>query len=261
MLYNPQSQISPKQGEEIVMGDMNDKTPDGYKCVSMAELRALYGTYINHDNLHMPMVQYLGMMLDIVRCMTGYKGVHVCKCPLDFWIFQEIIYERKPNVIIEIGNQSGGSTMLLRDYLMSFEIEDAKYVIGIDISRDRLFPKARDYPDIKWVDGDSCDYSVVEQVKSLISPDDRVMVIDDSGHEYQGTLDVLNTYAPIVTKGQYFIVEDTILGEFVPFGNKRMRAYQAVKEFMKDNKDFKTDRTREKWFITLNPEGHLEKIR
>lgn len=260
MLYNPESQISPDQGDEIILADMDTKTPDGYRCVSMIELRALYGTYMNHDNLHMPMIQYLGMMLDIVRTLTSYKGVHICKCPLDSWIFHEIIYERKPTVIIEIGNQAGGSTMMLRDFLFNSDIPDAKGVIGIDISREFLFEKARDYPDIRWVDGDSCDPSVVEQVQGLISSDDRVMVIDDSSHEYKGTLDVLNTYGPIVSVNQYFIIEDTILGDFVPFGTNRERAYAAVKEFMTDNKDFKIDRRWEKWFITLNLEGYLEKI-
>ena len=258
MPYNPKSQISPEQGDEIILGDSDAKTPKGYKCVSMTELRSLYGTYINHDNLHMPMVQYLGMMLDVVRCVTSYKGVHVCKLPLDSWIFHEIIFERKPNIVIEIGNRAGGSTMMLRDWLM--DIEGAKYVIGIDITRDSLFQKARDYPDIKWIDGDSCSSEVFEQVRDLISDNDRVMVIDDSSHEYQGTLDVLNTYSPLVTKGQFFIVEDTLLGEFVPFGNARARAYQAVKKFMDGNKDFKINRFLEKWFITLNPEGYLEKV-
>jgi len=259
--YNPESQINPDQADSIILGDQEAKPMSGYKCVSMTELRALYGTYINHDNLHMPMVQYAAMMLDIARVCTSYKGVHVCKMPLDSWIFHEIIYERKPSIIIEIGNRAGGSTMMLRDFLMTPDIKDAKGIIGVDINRNGLFEKARNYPDIKWVDGDGCDPDVVEQVKALISPEDRVMVIEDSSHEYDNTLELLKLYGPMVTKGQYFIVEDTIIGEFLPFGSPRARSYLAVKEFMKETKDFRIDRKREKWFVTFNPEGYLEKIR
>ena len=151
--------------------------------------------------------------------------------------------------------------MMLRDALMIPEIEDAKGVIGIDISRERLSQKALQYPDIKWITGDGCKPEVVDRVKSLISPDDRVMVIDDSSHEYENTYTMLRNFSPLVTKGQYFIVEDTLLGEFIPTGMDRTRAYAAVHRFMKGNKDFRIDRTREKWFVTLNPEGYLEKMR
>ena len=261
MLYEPSSQISPEQSEGMLLGGMDTKTPDGYRRVSLTELRALYGTYMNQDNLHMPMAQYLAMQLDIVRSLTSYKGVHVCKNPMDSWVFQEIIYERKPNVIIEIGNQGGGSTMMLSDHLFDSEIDDAKYVIGIDISRERLHPKAKGWHGIKWIDGDACDPAIFEQVVALIEPTDRVMIIDDSSHEYESTLNILRTFGPLVKQGQYFIVEDTMIGAFIPFGEERIRANEAVDTFMEETDDFVVDRKPEKWFITLNPGGYLEKVR
>jgi len=261
MCFNPETQIAPDCSESIILGGMDEDTPKGYRRVSMTELRALYGTYMGKDNLHMPMSQYLAMQLDIVRSLTSYKGVHVCKNPMDSWVFQEIIYERKPNVIIEIGNQVGGSTMMLSDYLFGSEIEDAKYVIGIDISRERLHPKAKSYPGIKWITGDGCDPAIFEQVCALIEPTDRVMVIDDSSHEYESTLNILRTFGPLVKQGQYFIVEDTIIGAYIPFGKERIRANEAVDTFIAETKDFVVDRKPEKWFITLNPGGYLEKIR
>jgi cephalosporin hydroxylase len=260
--YAPESEISPEQADKIIMaGDVAKDSHPGYRMVSMAELRKLYGVFINHDNLHMPLAQYLGMMLDVVRCMTHYKGVTTSTLPLDAWVYQEIIFERRPNVIIEIGNQCGGSTMMLRDYLMHSDIPDAKGVIGIDITHNRISKKALKYPDIKWIVGDACSQEVLEQVKDYISPKDRVMVIDDSNHEYEHTLTNLKNYSPLVTKDQYYVVEDTLLGEFVLFGKDRLRAYDAVYEFMKTSEDFVKDRNREKWFITANPEGFLVKTR
>jgi len=256
----PESQISPFQ--QVKIGSKDDPVPDGYRMVSLIELRELYGTWLNKDNLHMPMAQYLGMILDVVRTLTGYKGVHVCKMPNDLWIFQEIICARKPTVIVELGNQAGGSTMFLRDILLGGEIPDARGVIGVDIEHGYLYDKAREYPGIKWVQGDACE--VFDEVASLIRPEDRVMVIEDTTHEYEHTLKVLNTYAPLVTKGQYLIVEDTLLGEFIPSGkpnDERPGAYLAVHKFLAGNQDFTIDRQREKWFVTLNPEGYLERIR
>ncbi len=230
--------------------------------VSFVELRELYGTWLNHDNLHMPMVQYLSMILNVVRLLTGYKGVHVCKMPNDLWIFQEIIAERQPTVIVEIGNQAGGSTMYLRDMLTLCVPEPTK-VIGIDIDHSKLSEHVRDYPGIVWIEGDATTRGVINEARNHITADDRVMVIEDSSHDYENTLRVLKAWERHVTKGQYFIVEDTLLGEFVPSTaeNAHDGAYKAVKEFMSLNKDFKIDRQREKWFITLNPEGYLEKIR
>ena len=256
-MYNTINTISPEMGDDIIIAGRTESPPKGYRQVTTVELRHLYGTWINKDNLAMPMVQYLSMMIDVIRSISHYKGVHISKCLMDAWAYQEIIWERKPNVIIEIGNQAGGSTMMLRDFLFNSDIINPKYVIGIDINRNLRWDWARDYPDIKWIDGDATTDEVLEQVKALISPEDRVMVIDDSSHEYESTLTVLKNFSPLVTKNQYFVVEDTLLGEFLPHGFERARAYQAVGEFMEGNKEFVTDRTREKWFITCNPEGFL----
>ena len=246
--------------ESIILGGKSDKTPKGYKRISISELRAMYGNHINHNNLHMPMVQYLAMHLDVVRSLTSYKGVHVCKNPMDSWIFQEIIYERKPTVIIEIGNQVGGSTMMLSDYLFGSDIEDAKTVIGVDIDRSKLSEKARNYSGIKWVDGDACESEIFEKIKGMIDPQDRVMVIDDASHEYEPTLKLLRTFGNLVTKGQYYIVEDTLIGAYMPFAKESIKAHKSVEKFMSETKVFKIDKYREKWFITLNPNGYLEKI-
>ena len=48
---------------------------------------------------------------------TFWLGVQTLKCPLDLWIYQEIIFElirnNKPLVIIETGTHLGGSALFL----------------------------------------------------------------------------------------------------------------------------------------------------
>src|SRR3990167_4888059 len=82
---------------------------------------------------------------------TFWLGVPVQKCPLDLWIYQEIIYETKPDVIIECGTSAGGSALFLASIcdminhgeIITIDIEDAKnklkhsritYLIGYSIS-------------------------------------------------------------------------------------------------------------------------------
>jgi cephalosporin hydroxylase len=259
--HKRESEINPEQADEIIMAGGSPKERPGYRLVSMAELRKLYGLFMNPDNMHMPIVQCLGMMLDVVRVMTHYKGVHTSTLPLDAWVYQEIVWERRPTVIVEIGNQSGGGAMVLRDILMNNNITDARGIIGIDINRDQMSSIAWEWPDIKWITGDACSQEVLEQVKDYIRPKDRVMIIDDSSHEYKETYTILENFSPLVTKNQYFIVEDTVLGSYIEFGKKRKRAFEAVNKFMSKEGDFVTDRNREKWFLTLNPGGYLLKIR
>lgn len=224
-------------------------------------MKSLDLTVMDHHNVDMSVKNCMrNVLFDVIRSCVSYKDVHISKLPLDCWIFQEIIYERKPTIIIEIGNQAGGSTMMLRDYLFASNSVGARGIIGIDISRDRLSKKAKNADHIKWIDGDARSTIVLNQVKDFISPYDKVMIIDDSSHEYHETFGILNLYAPLVTRGQYFIVEDTIYGGLIPFGEHRPRACHAVIDFLKKNKKFKVDREREKFFITLNPGGYLEKI-
>ena len=146
---------------------------------------------------------------------------------------------------------------MLWDWLK--DTDEGNLVIGVDIKHSNLDDKVRDHPHIEWIEGDAKSPEIVERVKSLIYPDDRVMIIDDSSHTPYHTYEVLKAYADLVTPGQFFIVEDTILGNILPRSHGEFGADIAVREFLKERDDFETVTYWQKWFLTCNPGGYLKR--
>jgi cephalosporin hydroxylase len=197
-----------------------------------------------------------------------WMGVPVRKCPTDLWKYQEMIYELRPDVIIETGTQLGGSAY----YLASLcDLVGNGRVVTIDIDgleeslskEKKAISKARpSHPRILYCRGSSTSEDVTRRVKELIQPGERVLVILDSDHRKAHVLDELRTYAPMVPVGSYIVVEDTcvnghpILSDFGP-GPR-----EAVEDFLSENNDdFVVDRSRESHLITFNPGGFLRRVR
>jgi cephalosporin hydroxylase len=188
------------------------------------------------------------------RKNTFFLGIITFKCPLDLWIYQEIIFDLKPDIIIECGTAAGGSALFLA--LICDSLKKGK-IITIDIEEKDNRPK---HKRITYLSGSSTSKEIVEKVQSFIGSKDEIVVILDSDHHKDHVLRELEIYSKFVTKGSYIIVEDTnISGHPVrpKFGPGPM---EAVKEFLKDNKDFIIDKSREKFFLTFNPNGYLKKI-
>src|SRR5688500_13218721 len=61
---------------------------------------------------------------------TYWMGTPLMKCPLYLWIYQEMIYEIKPDVIIECGTNKGGSAKYMA-YLL--DLIGKGRIITIDI--------------------------------------------------------------------------------------------------------------------------------
>jgi cephalosporin hydroxylase len=184
---------------------------------------------------------------------TYWMGAHVAKCPLDLWIYQEIIFSKKPDVIVECGTLHGGSA----GYMASLcDLVGTGRIITIDV-REREGRPVHDR--ITYLTGSSTDESVVKDVQSRIESGERVMGILDSDHRRDHVLDELRIYKDIVTDGQYLIVEDTNLNghPVAPeFGPGPMEALEA---FLKENDEFEQDREMEKFYLTFNPGGYLLK--
>src|SRR5690554_4382940 len=68
---------------------------------------------------------------------TYWMGTPLLKCPLDLWIYQEIIYEIKPDVIIETGTHQGGSARFLA-YLL--DVVGKGRVITVDVKSPEIEP-------------------------------------------------------------------------------------------------------------------------
>ncbi len=205
------------------------------------------------ENLDMP----LGKLLPIIQAgilnQSTYFGVRTLKSPFDAWIYQEIIFETKPDVIVEIGNANGGSALFLAHLC---DIMGKGRIVGIDLSHRTVPDYVRSHPRITFIEGDAC--HSFESVARLISEDERVLVIEDSAHTYDNTLNVLRLYSKLIKLGDYFIVEDSVCHHGLAVGPKP-GPYEAIEAFINENADFEIDRSREHFMITWNPKGYLKR--
>ena len=186
---------------------------------------------------------------------TTFLGTKLEKCPFDLWVYQEILYEIKPEIIVECGTYRGGSAL----YLASMcDLLDHGEVITIDISERKNRPQ---HKRIEYILGSSTSPEVVAKVKARIQGKSPVLVILDSDHKKEHVLNELNIYGEIVTRDSYLIVEDSnINGHPVKpeFGPGPM---EAVNEYMKNNSSYIVDKAKEKYFLTFNPQGYLRKLK
>lgn len=182
-----------------------------------------------------------------------WLGVPAIKCPLDLWIYQEIIFEVRPDVIIECGTADGGSAYFLASMC---DLVNNGRVITIDIKGGRDRPE---HKRIRWLVGSSISGETVDQVKKLIRDTDNIMVILDSDHRKEHVLNELRIYSKLVTQGSYIIVEDTIVNGHPILPDFGPGPMEAVEEFLKGNSDFSIDKNRERFYLTFNPRGYLRR--
>ena len=176
---------------------------------------------------------------------STWAGVIAAKNPCDAWIYQEIIFAQKPDIIIEAGSWKGGGAMFLATML---DMVGAGKVISID--NDDL-PKPK-HERITWVTGDSTDNNLFADVKRVCK-NKRVMVILDSDHHKENVYNELKLYSPLVGKGMYLIVEDTW------WEPDTIGPWQAVKKFLEEGQPFEIDKNCERYLLTHNPNGFLKK--
>jgi len=183
--------------------------------------------------------------------ITTWRGVHVMKPPTDMWMYQELINEIKPDLIIETGTCHGGSALFMRD-VMDKVCPDGR-IISIDISHEGLREKAKQHG-IEYYLGSSTDDETVIHVKAHIAAYEckSVMVVLDSDHEEVHVSKELEIYAPLVTKGSILIVEDT---------SNHPGPIAAVNSWsLRQNGIFKKNLMGEKFMLTFNRDGFWEKI-
>jgi cephalosporin hydroxylase len=184
---------------------------------------------------------------------TRWLGRRAAKCPLDLWVYQEILFETRPDVVIETGTMDGGSALFLASVL---ELLGAGRVISVDIEERSGRPG---HERIRYVTGSSTDPATIDTVRAEVVDGDSALVILDSDHSRNHVLAELRAYSPLVSPGNYLVVEDTnVNGNPVrpDFGPGPM---EAVDLFLAESRDFELDREREKFFMTFNPRGYLRR--
>ena len=184
---------------------------------------------------------------------TFWLGVETQKCPLDLWVYQEIIVDQKPDIIIETGTWCGGSALYMATICDNINHGE---IISIDVTKKESFPK---HKRVTYLTGSSVAEEILQQVEEK-AKGKKVLIILDSDHTRDHVYKELQAYYKYIQKGGYLIVEDTNLNGHpvdAEFGPGPM---EALDDFLKENKDFQIDKEKEKFYMTFNPRGYLKKI-
>ena len=211
-------------------------------------------------------------------------GRPIIQYPQDIVAMQELIWNVKPDLIIETGIAHGGSLIMNASILALLEYCDAmknsevldpkkpqRRVLGIDIEIRKHNRAAIDeHPmsnRIDMIEGSSIDSQVIDKVKELSSKYKTILVCLDSNHTHEHVFAELEAYAPLTSIGSYCVVFDTLI-EDMPDDAYPDRSWgvgnnpkTAVKEYLKEHSEFKVDKDIDnKLLISVASDGYLKRI-
>ena len=157
--------------------------------------------------------------------MWRWLGLPIIQMPTDVVLMQEIIWENRPQVIIETGVARGGSVIL---YSSMLRLLGEGKVVAVDIDIRAHNRKAiEEHPmadRVVLIEGSSTDPAVLDEIRTQIGDAERVMVVLDSHHSHEHVLRELRLYSPLVTQGQFMVVADTLV-EDLPVQEHRPRPW------------------------------------
>ena len=214
-----------------------------------------------------------------------WLGRPIIQYPQDIVAVQELIWEVKPDLIIETGIAHGGSLILSASMLAMLDVCDAleqgrkmdpkasnRKVIGIDIDiRSHNLRAIQNHPMSNWImmlEGSSVENKIINQVYDLSKKYPKIMVFLDSNHTHEHVLRELEAYALLTSVGSYCVVFDTFV-EDVPDNLFPDRPWSpgnnpktAVHEYLDSNENFQIDRSiQNKLQITVAPDGFLKRVK
>jgi cephalosporin hydroxylase len=189
---------------------------------------------------------------------TYWFGVHCVKSPLDLWVYQEILHETRPDLIVETGTWLGGSAYYFASLL---DLIGHGRVLSIDLE-----PRTDKYPVhprvVYWGGHSSVAPALLEEVRREADESKRVMVVLDSDHRKEHVLAELDAYAPLVSPGCYLVCEDTAINGHPVFAAHGPGPAEALMEWLPEHRDeWEVDPRREKFLMTFSPGGFLRRIR
>ncbi|MEP6712357.1 MAG: cephalosporin hydroxylase family protein [Ferruginibacter sp.] len=198
-----------------------------------------------------------------------WMGRPIIQYPQDMIAMQEIIWEIKPDLIIETGIAHGGSLIY---YASILELIGKGEVLGIDIDiRGHNRTEIEKHPmfkRIKMIEGSAISEEIIEQIKPHAADKQTVMVCLDSNHTHAHVFKELQLYSPFVTVGSYLVAFDTIVEDLPPdLYNDRPWAIgdnpkTAVHEFLKENDGFVINTEIDnKLLVSVAPSGYLKRIK
>ena len=221
------------------------------------------------------------------RYMYNFEsmGRPIIQTPIDMVAMQELIWQIKPDLIIETGIAHGGSLIFSASMLALLDMCDAietgekldpkvsrRKVLGIDIdirAHNRTAIEAHPMASrIEMIQGSSIAPEIINQVRAIAAEYSRVLVFLDSNHTHDHVLAELQAYAPLTSKESYCVVFDTIVEDMPKelFPNRPWgpgdNPKTAVWEYLKTHPEFEIDKSiHQKLLITVAPDGYLKRIR
>ena len=166
---------------------------------------------------------------------TFWFGRRLMKCPLDLWIYQEMLHELRPDYIIETGTWLGGSALYLAQLC---DLLGQGKIVSIDIKPQ---PDLPEHPRVTFLRGSSVDPQIVAQTKALLAGAKTILVILDSDHARDHVLAELSVWSDVVTPGSYFIVEDSNVNGHPVFPKYGPGPMEAMDLFLAKDKRFVID--------------------
>jgi cephalosporin hydroxylase len=152
---------------------------------------------------------------------TEWLGHPIRKLPLDAWVYQEIIADVRPSLIIETGTRFGGSAQLMANIC---DLIGHGQVVSVDLAADAQ----PEHPRITYLDGSSVDPQIVAKVEAMVPGDESVLVVLDSDHRTEHVRQELAAYAKLVSVGSYlFITSRCQTGVRWPRSTSSWRAMEA----------------------------------
>jgi cephalosporin hydroxylase len=199
----------------------------------------------------------------------SWLGRPIIQLPQDIVAMQELIWEIKPDLIIETGIAHGGSLIF---YASILELIGKGEILGIDIDirqHNRIeIEKHTMFKRITMLEGSSITQEMKEKIYEFAKGKAKIMVVLDSNHTHNHVKEELKLYSPLVSIDSYLVVFDTIVEDLSeelfndrPWG-KGNNPKTAVWEFLKNNDNFEIDKSIEnKLLITVAPDGYLKRVK
>jgi cephalosporin hydroxylase len=177
-----------------------------------------------------------------------WMGVDCHKSPCDMWNYQEILFNLKPSVLVEFGSYRGGSALFFASVMR--QIGQPFKLISVDIDHTLLDPTARRDPDVEFMESSSSEPAVADRIRELkAGAPGPMFVILDSDHRKPHVLAEMKLLRPLLSQGDYLVVEDSMLNGHPVAPGWGEGPFEAIAEYEREfPNDYKHDSERETKF-------------
>ena len=167
---------------------------------------------------------------------TFYHGIPIWQTPTDLWVYQELIYDQKPDLIIETGTGFGACGLYFAHIMDNLDIEGKILTIDTEAYKKPFHRR------ISYLKGKSIDHKILKKVAAEVKISNRAMFFLDSSHAMDYVYAEIKDYAQFVRPEEYLVVEDT----------NTKGCFVACMRFLDENKNFEADPACEKFYLTFN---------